>query len=193
MPRGRSIDSLILQLAAPTLGVVYRRSLLDSWNRRCTIVHASTPGTTRPKRADGFVFSCAKELWLPDTVLRAGPIPVADPCRLLATMAIDHTKWQLAFVLDRLVYQKRVEIPEVAEYVEAHRGAPGNATLRAAVQLALSGSVGSRGPMEDKFLEFFQRVGIEESIVYTLGSMGVPRDEPDFVWPNLQRSSEFVG
>jgi hypothetical protein len=167
--------------------------LLRVWTRRCDIVHASAPGHTMSHRHDGYRFTRVRGVWLPDAEMRVGRIPVVEPVRILATMACDHTAWQVANVVDGLAYQELVTLEQASAHAQSRQHAPGNVTFRAAIDLIRAGSVGTRSSTEDALIADLLAAGLPIPIVNTRGAMGLVRDEPDIVYPHLRANIECDG
>jgi hypothetical protein len=122
-----------------------------------------------------------------------GPIAVVGFIDMCLRMARSLTKWQLAHVIDRGIYERQVTLDLIQRALDTRRRAPWITVLRDAVELIRSGSVGTRSGSEDEFLSGVIQAGAGEPIVNTRGALGVPRDEPDFYWPHAMLNVEIDG
>lgn len=166
---------------------------LGLWDRGCDVIQVTSPRNTMPRSTPRFRFVRARGIWLPEEHRTVDEIPVAGMSQIAATFATDHTHWMLAFLVDRAIHRGLVTLDRLREHADARSRAPGNATLRAALDLVESGSVGTRSETEDFALLDLISAGAPIPIVNTRGAMGMSRDEPDFVWRDRLRNIEMDG
>ncbi len=169
-------------------------SLLDLWNRRVDQIQIVMPShATALGNSGEFRFRRQRTPWAPDEVVHVGPLPVGSALHLAARCAERMSPWQVAFVIHRAIYRGLASLDEFSTFAHARPRRRGNATLQLAIGLVRDGSVGTRSTTEDAALEGLIGAGIAPPIVNTRGAMGMPRDEPDFVFPTVRRNVECDG
>ncbi len=114
-------------------------------------------------------------------------IPVTRVERMLIDLADVLTAHQLAFVIYRCGFHGLFFLPRLQDVMERSNGRRLSVVNRA-VELHLSGSVGTRSTAEDTFLRLIDGK-VEEPLVNTplLG------EEPDFHWPQRRLVVEVDG
>lgn len=168
--------------------------LLGAWDDRFDdVVHVTTPGRSLGTRHPGFVFHRAEPSWSPTEPVAVGAVDVVGFIDACVRAAMTLTKWQLAFVVQRGIYLRLVTLAELEAAVSHRSRHPGNETLRVAVALVRSGSVGTRGRTEDAVLADVSALGFEVPLVNVRGALGLSRDEPDLVWPGRRANVEIDG
>jgi hypothetical protein len=125
--------------------------------------------------------------------VEVGPIPVVGFVDMCIRMARTMTKWQIASVIDRGVFERLVTICALEGALATRHRHPWTKRVGDAIALVHSGSVGTRSASEDLLLEGLLAAGVIEPVVNTRGSAGVVRDEPDFVWPGHRVNVEVDG
>jgi hypothetical protein len=167
--------------------------LVGAWDRGRADVHVSVQRNVRSPGPQGTFFHRTGHGSEVGRTSVVSGIPVAGFLDMCARAAQQLTKWQLAAVIREGVYLELVTLTDLICASELRAGAPGNATLRDAIQLVARGSAGTRGVTEDAVLDDLLRLGADEPIVNTRGSMGMHRDEPDFVWSDRRFNLELDG
>lgn len=109
------------------------------------------------------------------------------------SFARSHTPWQLAFLIRSAVHARLGTLASLEEAARTRARAPGSRVMRCALQLIEERSQGTRSATEDAILAELLRSGGPMPVVNTKGAMGIPRDEPDFVWPAVRRNVECDG
>lgn len=163
------------------------------WTRGSDEVHVRVDRGTRPRAVPGFVFHRAP---VPNTArieLPGGAIPVVGFVAMCERLARTLTRWQLASVIARGIYERAVRLTDLERAAAVRARAPWITVLRAAIRLVRSGSVGTRGATEDRLLARLLLAGVRPPIVNTRGAMGLSRDEPDFYWREERLNVEVDG
>jgi very-short-patch-repair endonuclease len=157
-------------------------TLLGVWDRGDGTIDVTVPGRGIQRPVEPFRFIRVAPDWTPTDPRAHGPIPVTGFADMCACMARTHSKWQVAHVIWRGMYERLVTLDELRAHVETMRRAAGAPVLRDAIDLVLSGSAGTRTRSEDRLLVALQDAGVSEPVVNTKGAAGLSRDEPDFLW-----------
>lgn len=115
--------------------------LLGVWDRAGTTVHVAVPRRGKrnaPMNTDQFRFHRVVTRWNQRSGGLVGPIPVVGFVEMCFRMARTLTVWQLAFVMQRGIYERFVTSAELA--AAAHRNShwPWVTTFRTAVELVSS-------------------------------------------------------
>jgi very-short-patch-repair endonuclease len=168
-------------------------ALLELWDRHDGTVHVAVPRGCRAMPASEYVFHRVDKMWVPSSELVAAPVPIVGFEDLCLRMSTTNTEWQVAFVIGRGMYARLCDIDRLMEFAARHPHANGVVVLRSAIELVRSGSAGSRSEAEDRLLELLRAAGMPVPIVNTKGVLGMPRDEPDFVWHGPRVNVEIDG
>ena len=168
-------------------------SLSDWWNRPVECIDVAVVGRAVAIDADGWTFHRVRTSAACHPRGSASPVVVPRCERTLLTSAAATTAWQLAFVINRAIHAGATSIDALRAAVDEHRGRRGIATVRDALELVVAGSFGTRCFTEDCYVDEFPRHGLPMPIVNVRGALGIPRDEPDFVWPELRVNVESDG
>lgn len=170
--------------------------LLGVWDRADPSVHVAVPGrtvrTTQGASAT-FCYHRVAARWSARTGRLLGPIPVVGYVDMCLRMACTLTPWQLAFVMQRGIYERHVTLDQLAASARLHARRPWICVYRGAVELVRSGSAGTRSRSEDRLLGCMLQHGIEVPLVNTKGALGLARDEPDFAWIGARVNVEVDG
>ncbi|MCW2924577.1 MAG: hypothetical protein JWM98_1981 [Thermoleophilia bacterium] len=175
------------RLSGPTAGAV-----TGVWSRGSDEVHVSAPGL-RKTRLEPFVFHRTQT----ERFARRGRVidgfAVPHPLDLCADLARSLSSLQLAHVVDRSRYQELVTLEGIDALCEQWAGVPFVTVLREARDLVRGGSAGTRSVSEDILHQALLRAGIPPTHVNVRGILGVPSDEPDFVWLDRRLNVEVDG
>lgn len=169
--------------------------LLGAWDERVgTEVHVVSPGRALRNRPGRFVFHRAAPGWIPAASIVDGAIPVVGFFDACVRGSRQLTKWQLAFVIQRGIYLRLIDLEEIIQLTLQRSGQPGDCVLRDAVQLVVDHSAGTRSRSEDAILrDVLVDPGVEEPLVNVRGALGLSRDEPDLTWPARRVNVEIDG
>jgi hypothetical protein len=165
------------------------------WDRGDGTIHVATHRGSALDAESGCVAHRVPkdQFWLPNpgSSVRATPL-IAVPAMFLQ-LARTLTAWQVAAVICEARYHREITLEALDLVLAIHSGEPGAGTLRAAVQLVQRGSAGTRSRTEDEAVRLLGLAGVAMPVVNTRGAMGIPGDEPDFVWPRAGVNVEIDG
>jgi hypothetical protein len=171
-------------------GVSAVQALVD-WARGGAVIHVAAPRTVDNVDAR-FRFHKIQGVETPSTIV-AGDRRVMSPPNLCLELGRTMTEWQLAHVMTKLRHDRHATIEQIEELAERASRHAGVIVLRRAINLVRSGSVGTRGRTEDELLRLMIEAGFAVPTVNTRGIMGIPGDEPDFVFQGARLNVECDG
>jgi hypothetical protein len=116
-------------------------------------------------------------------------IPVTTVARMLVDLSDVLTKWQLANVIYEAAFRKCFDLGATRRAMQRANGRHNLHVLKAAIDLYLSGSPGTRSALEDAFLSLLQFAGIAEPLV----NMHLEGEEVDCQWPQSRLVVEVDG
>lgn len=168
-------------------------TLRGVWDRDDGSIVVSTL-CTPPRTQAGYTFHRRHaDVWTPQSTRDDSPVPMVDPGAMCLRTALTLTKWQVAFVISRSIYERLLRLDELEAYCGACTRVPGVSTLRSAIELVRFGSVGSRSTAEDMVLEDIVLPGLPEPLVNVRGALGLSRDEPDLYYVERRLNIEVDG
>jgi hypothetical protein len=132
--RGRLVAAL---LTAPTDAFLSHFTAPGQWSLAAPFispVHLTIPGTSRHRRHDGIVVHRTRRPPDPGEVRRRDGLLVASVPRLLVELSPLTTQRHLERLITEAVRHRCFELGDVEATLARHRGQPGTATLRRALQ-----------------------------------------------------------
>ncbi|MCW2921252.1 MAG: uncharacterized protein JWL76_1126 [Thermoleophilia bacterium] len=155
-------------------------------------IHVTSRSARRQLPDEGFRFHQVRKACSGLPALAVAGAPTLAVMHALLSAASSHTPHQLASMIDRATYRRLLAVDDLRAAVVC-TPRPGVEHLREALRLVDIGSVGTRSRAEDQLLAALQRAGIAPDLVNVRGALGLPSDEPDFVWIDARLNVECDG
>ncbi|MCW2925199.1 MAG: hypothetical protein JWM98_2603 [Thermoleophilia bacterium] len=193
--RSQILHAGILALGPPAAGShVTAARALGFWTRDGEHeIHVVGTRRHDPVPGSGLTFHQTAALGDGEMTMVDG-MPYCNASRTCHQLGLTHTKFQVCAAIREAIRMDQLDIVEFGVRIDGWNRAPGNGVARAARDMYLGGSAGTRSRTEDRCLDGLLRSRVvPEPIVNTRGAGGLPRLEPDMVWPSARLIVEIDG